>query len=120
QIGFVGDVDDDLRALTHTQRRTWDGTVVGEHAHGRIAELLRHRSDPQLEDSAVGDLHDLGIEAGGKAGGLGRKVVGGGCAGHEATRAGAIGTVSGAVPIGGSLPPISRRKGGYASVISEA
>ncbi len=120
QIGFVGDVDDDLRALAYTQGGAWYGTVVGKHPHGRIAELLRHRTDPQLEDIAVVHLHELGIDTGGHTGGLGRELLGGRRAGHEATGAGAVGTVSGAVPVGGSLPPMSSRKGGYASVISEA
>ena len=112
QIGFVGDVDDDLRALAHAQGGAWDGTVVGEHPHGRIAELLRHRSDPQLEDIAVGHLHDLGVDGGGKTGGLRWEMLGGVCAGHEASGAGVVGTVSGAVPLGGSSPPMSSRKGG--------
>src|SRR5579884_3739241 len=120
QIAFVGDVDDDLGALTYTKGWTWDRTVVGEHPHRRIAEPLRHWCDPQLEGIAVGNLHDLGIDAGGKTNGLGRKVVSCGSAGHEAIGAGAIGTVPGAVPDGGSSQPISGRKGGYASVISEA
>jgi hypothetical protein len=120
QIGFVGDVDHDLRALTHTQGGAWDGTVVGKHPQGRIAELLRHRSDPQLKDIAVRHLHELGIDTGGKTGGLGREVLAGRRASHEATGAGAVGTVSAAVPVGGSLPPMSSRKGGYASVISDA
>src|SRR5581483_1904067 len=100
------------------QGGAWDGAVVGEHPHGRVADSLRHRSDPELEGFAVGNIHDLAFDAGRKTGGLGREVIGGGCARHEATGAGVIGTVSVTVPLGGSSPPMSSRKGGYASVIS--
>src|ERR1700754_1641431 len=39
---------------------------------------------------------------------------------HDAVEAGIGGTLSERVPVGGSLPPISRRNGGYESVISAA
>ena len=38
---------------------------------------------------------------------------------HPVTGAGVGETVSGAVAVGGSSPPMSRRNGGYASVINE-
>ena len=120
QVTLVHHIDDDLRPLPHSQRRAGDRTVVGEHPHSRIAEPLRHRSDPQLEHIAVGYLDELGIDARRKTRSLGRERVGGRPGRHEVTGAGIGGTVSEAVAVGGSLPPMSSRNGGYVSVISAA
>jgi hypothetical protein len=61
-VTVVGHVDDELRALLHTERRSGDRSVVGEHPHGRIADAVGDRRDPQVElvaaveDDALGRL----------------------------------------------------------------
>ena len=42
------------------------------------------------------------------------------CSGHALTGARVVGRLSGALPVAGSSPPMSSRKGGYVSVISAA
>ena len=74
-VALVLDVDNDLRALLHFQRRPWNRAVVGEHPHRRVAELLGDRSDPQLEFVALGQLDDVGGAGLGKAGDLCREVI---------------------------------------------
>ena len=73
EVALVDDVDDELRALAHAQRRAGDRAVVGDHAHGVVADPLRDRRDPQLERVAVGELHDLGRRRLRKPGGVGRE-----------------------------------------------
>ena len=73
EVALVDDVHDELRALRHAQRRAGDGAVVGDHAHGVVADPLRDRRDPQLERVAVGELHDLGRRRLREAGGVGRE-----------------------------------------------
>ena len=53
EIAAVGDVDGDRRTLRHLQCRPGNGAVVGEHAHGRIADLLLHGHDLERELLAV-------------------------------------------------------------------
>ena len=59
KVTVVRDLDCQLRALAHSQRRAGNRAVVGEHPHGRVAELLRHRRDPQVELIRVGQLNRL-------------------------------------------------------------
>ena len=63
EIALVDDVDLDLRALRHAQRRAGDRAVVGQHAHVRVADALGDRRDPQLECPARRDVDDLGRAA---------------------------------------------------------
>jgi hypothetical protein len=75
QVAVVGDVDDDLRTLPHPERGAGDRAVVGEHADGRVAEVLGYRPDGQLQGVAVGEVHDRRRPALRQAGRVGRKVV---------------------------------------------
>ena len=59
-VPAVGDVDDDRRALGHLEGRPRNRSVVGEHAHGRIPDLLLDRRDLELELVAIGEFNDLG------------------------------------------------------------
>jgi len=58
-IALVLDVDDDLGALAHLQRRTRDRAVVGEHPHLCVANPLRDRRDSQIELVAIAQLDNL-------------------------------------------------------------
>lgn len=57
-VALVHHVYDELRALD-PQDGSRDGAVVGEHARRRLAELLRHRGDAEVERVAVGELDHL-------------------------------------------------------------
>ena len=63
EIALVDDVDLDLRALRHAQRRARDRAVVGQHAHVRVADALGDRRDPQLERPARRHVDDPGRAA---------------------------------------------------------
>jgi hypothetical protein len=52
-LGVVGDVHDHGRALRDLERWAWNGAVVGEHSNGRLAEMLRDRSDLEIEGLTV-------------------------------------------------------------------
>jgi hypothetical protein len=60
EVAVVRDVDGERRPLRNLQRRPGDGAVVGEHPHGRIADLLLHGDDLELELVAVAELDELG------------------------------------------------------------
>jgi len=75
EIAFVDDVDHELGPLAHFQRRAWDRGVVGEHANRPASELLRDRSDPELELVAVRELDDLGLADFGQANGFGGEIL---------------------------------------------
>ena len=75
-VALVLGVDHDLRSLLHLQGRTGDGAVVAQHPHGRVAEPLGNRRDPQVELGTVGQLDDLGRCRLGQPGRVGGEVVG--------------------------------------------
>ena len=54
QIAAVRDVDGHGRALRELQRRSGNRSVVGEHAHRRVADSLRNGGDLEVEGVAVG------------------------------------------------------------------
>ena len=72
-IAFVRDVDDDLRVLLHLERRAGDRAVVGEHAHGVLADPFRDGLDPKVELVPVLEVDDLGTRSFGQTGGLSGK-----------------------------------------------
>ena len=59
EVSVVGHVDGDHRALRDLQSRAGDGAVVGEHAHGGIANPLLDGHDLELEFVAIGELDQL-------------------------------------------------------------
>ena len=76
-VALVDDLDRDLRALLDSQGRARDRAVVGQHSHAGVAELLDHRSDPELELIAIGELHQLGGLRFREIGDFGWEVLGG-------------------------------------------
>ncbi len=75
QIALVLDVDDDLGALAHLQRRPGDRAVVGEHSHRGVADPLGDRRDRQVEPVTVAQLDHLRGACLGEAGGVGRELI---------------------------------------------
>src|SRR5215207_5131882 len=60
QAGLVADLDYDGRSLLDPQHRSWDGTVVGQHAQRCAGDGLTDRPDVQRQDVAVGQRNDSG------------------------------------------------------------
>ena len=88
-VAVVRDVDENLGALRHPQRRAGDGPVVGEHPHGRGADALDDGRDPQPDAVSVGQLDD------GRRGGRGNPDV---SRGKSASRADMLGPRCSFVP----------------------
>ena len=59
EVAVVRDVDDELGALAHAQRRAGNRAVVREHAHRRVPDPLRDRADPQVDRVAVAEVDHL-------------------------------------------------------------
>jgi hypothetical protein len=59
QVTVIRYVDDDRPALRNLHGRARDGSVIGQHAHGRVADLLLDRQDLELELAAVGELEQF-------------------------------------------------------------
>ena len=76
-VALVLDVDHDLRALPHLQRRSGDRPVVGQHPDRGVAQALGDRSDPQVIAVTVGQLDKLGRARLGKPSRVCRELVGG-------------------------------------------
>ena len=74
-ITLVLDVDDDLGAFAHLERRTGDRAVVGEHPHRVLADPLRDRRDRQVEPVTVAQLDHLSGACLGKSGGVRRELI---------------------------------------------
>jgi hypothetical protein len=75
EVALVDGIHEDLRALRHLQRGAGDRSVVGEHANGRISDLLGDGRDPELELVAVRELDQLGSDDPGSAGGFSGEIL---------------------------------------------
>jgi hypothetical protein len=73
QVAVIGDVHDELGSFANAQRRAGNRAVVGEHADGRVPDLLGDRADPQLDGVAVGEVDHLRRGRVRQAGGRGRE-----------------------------------------------
>src|SRR5207247_10679654 len=59
EMALVDSVHEDFRPLPYLQRRSWDRSVVGEHADAVAPDLLGDRSDAELELVPVRELDDV-------------------------------------------------------------
>ena len=75
RVALVLDVDDDLGALAHLERRTGDRAVVGEHPHRGVADPLGDRRDLQVEPVTVAQLDHLRGACRRESGGVGRELI---------------------------------------------
>ena len=75
QVALVLYVDDDLRALPDSQRRTGNGAVVGQHPHGGLADSFGRGRDAQRVPVAVGQVDHRRGGHGRKTGGVPRELV---------------------------------------------
>ena len=75
-VAAIRDVHCDRRVLRGLQGWAWNRAVVGEHAHGGIADLLLDRCDLELELVSVRELDDLRPSGVGQSFGRARQLGG--------------------------------------------